>query len=249
MARSRRITAKSYVPPETVSTEQLAPLMAALLGGPAGLFVVNTPNEGQIDNLPRDAMVECMAHVDGLGVRPLAVGPLPPAVHAVVAAHVDRQELIVEAALTGRYELARAALASDPLIRDPQTVGPMFDELVAANARSRETTEAKIAALDQERLDVEIAAVSAQPAPDVLPTKKDGFSIASSTIQQLLDDDAARAILETHFVEVLDHPQLQLASGLTLEAIAVYAPQILTPEKLRRVEVELARLKVGQTKQ
>lgn len=94
------------------------------------------PNQGQIDNLPRDAVVECVAHVDSLGVRPLAVGALSPAVHAIVAPHVDRQELIVEAALTGRHELAQAALASDPLVRDSQTVEPMFEELVATNARS-----------------------------------------------------------------------------------------------------------------
>jgi len=136
MAQVRLRLAESYIPPKAVSAEQLAPLMAALLGGPAGQFVVNVPNQGQIDNLPRDAVVECVAHVDALGVRPLAVGALSPAAHAVVAAHVDRQELIVEAALTGHYELARVALASDPLIRDPQTVEPMFEELVAANARS-----------------------------------------------------------------------------------------------------------------
>ncbi len=130
MAQLRRLNVESFVPPRRVSDEQLAPLMAALLGGPAGLFVVNVPNVGQIDNLARGAVVECVARVDALGVRPLAVGALPPEAHAVVAAHVDRQELIVEAALSGRYELARTALASDPLVRDPQVVGPMFGELV-----------------------------------------------------------------------------------------------------------------------
>ncbi len=38
--------------------------MAALLGGPPGQFVVNVPNKGQIDNLPRDAVVECGAHIE-----------------------------------------------------------------------------------------------------------------------------------------------------------------------------------------
>jgi alpha-galactosidase len=242
MARARRATAENYVPPETVSAEQLAPLMAALLGGPPDLFVVNVPNQGQIDDLPRGAVVECVAHVDALGVRPLAIGPLPPAAHAAVAAHVDRQELIVEAALTGRYELARTALASDPLVRDPQTVEPMFEELVAANARSSEAMEARIAGMDQERLDAEIAAVNAQPVPDAFPAETAGFSVSRSTIRQLLDDDAARAILERHFPEMLDHPQLQMAADMTLEAVAVYAPQILTPEKLQAVDAELARL-------
>jgi len=115
------------------SEEQMAPVMAALSGGPSGRFIVNIPNVGQIDNLPRDAVVECVAQVDDFGVRPLAAGALPYAASAVIAPHVVRQELIVEAALTGRREPALAALATDPLVRDSGTVVPMLDELLSAN--------------------------------------------------------------------------------------------------------------------
>jgi alpha-galactosidase len=115
------------------SDEQLAPVMAALTGGQGGQFVINVPNSGQIDNLPRDAIVECTAVVDALGVRPLAVGALSQPAYAVVAPHVARQELIVEAALTERREPALAALATDPLITDPATVKPMLNELLEAN--------------------------------------------------------------------------------------------------------------------
>jgi len=66
--------------------------------------------------------------------RPLAVGPLPHPAYAAIASHVARQELIVEAALTGRRAPALAALATDPLVHDPTTVAPMLDELLAANA-------------------------------------------------------------------------------------------------------------------
>jgi alpha-galactosidase/6-phospho-beta-glucosidase family protein len=138
MARARRVRIEQFVAgawePLRRSEEQLAPVMAALAGGPTGQFVVNVPNQGQIDNLPREAVVECMAEVGRLGVRPLAVGPLPHAAYAAIAPHVARQELIVEAALTGQREPALAALATDPLVRDPATVEPMLDELLAANA-------------------------------------------------------------------------------------------------------------------
>jgi len=66
-------------------------------------------------------------------VRPLAVGALPHAAYAVIAPHVARQELIVEAALTNQRAPALAALATDPLVRDPATVEPMLDELLEAN--------------------------------------------------------------------------------------------------------------------
>jgi alpha-galactosidase/6-phospho-beta-glucosidase family protein len=51
----------------------------------------------------------------------------------VIAPHVARQELIVEATLTNQRELALAALATDPLVRDPATVESLLDELLEAN--------------------------------------------------------------------------------------------------------------------
>ena len=116
------------------SHEQLAPVMAALVGGPQARCVVNIPNQGQISNLPADVTVECVAEIDALGVRPISVGALPYPVYAVISSHVARQELIVEAALTGKKAPALAALATDPLLRDMETAGPMLDGLLAANA-------------------------------------------------------------------------------------------------------------------
>ena len=138
MARLRRAQIERFVDGQQEkvqrSTEQLASVMAALAGGPAGKFIVNVPNQGKIDNLPREAVVECIAEVSSLGVRPLAVGPLPHTAYAVIAPHVARQELIVEAALTNRREPALAALATDPQVCDPAMVEPMLDDLLEANA-------------------------------------------------------------------------------------------------------------------
>jgi alpha-galactosidase/6-phospho-beta-glucosidase family protein len=132
----RDLPIEATIEPLERSGEQLAGVIAALAGGPAGRFVVNVPNQGQIDNLPRDAVVECMAEIGPLGLRPLAVGALPHPAYAAIAPHVARQELIVEAALTGRRAPAPAALASDPLLRDPADVAPMLDSLLAANAEA-----------------------------------------------------------------------------------------------------------------
>lgn len=136
--RARRAHVEKFVAGEIgalePTEEQLTPVMAALAGGPPGRFIVNVPNRGQIDDLPRDAVVECMARVDALGVHPEATGALAHAAHAIIAPHVARQELIAQAALTGSKSSALAALATDPLVRDPGTVAPMLDELIAANA-------------------------------------------------------------------------------------------------------------------
>jgi alpha-galactosidase/6-phospho-beta-glucosidase family protein len=137
MARVHRASVEAFVEgaPHKLerSDEQLASVMAALVGGPPGRFVVNVPNQGQIENLPCDAVVECIAEIDRLGAHPLACGSLPHAVQDLLAGHVARQELIVEAALSGRREPALSALATDPLVRNPMTVVPMLDELLAAN--------------------------------------------------------------------------------------------------------------------
>jgi alpha-galactosidase/6-phospho-beta-glucosidase family protein len=137
MARVRRASVEAFVKgaPQKLerSDEQLAPVMAALAGGRPGRFVVNVPNQGQIENLPYDAVVECIAEIDALGVHPLACGPVPYVVQDVLAGHIARQELIVEAALTGRREPALSALATDPLVRDPMMVVRMLDELLVAN--------------------------------------------------------------------------------------------------------------------
>ena len=117
----------------TPTNEQVVPVMAALSGGQAGQFIVNIPNVRQIDNLPSEAMVECTAHIDRLGVHPLSVGKLQPPLYEAIAPHAARQELIVEAALTGKPEPVLAALSNDPLLPDPAVAYPLVEDLLAAN--------------------------------------------------------------------------------------------------------------------
>ena len=138
----RRRDLESYVSGESrewvKSEEQLAPLMASLLGGPTGEFVINIPNPGQIPSLPHDVVVECSATVDDKGVHPHSLGEIPSAVKGVIVGHIACQELIVEAALTGERQPALAALATDPLVTDPTSAGPMLDEFMRANAKFME---------------------------------------------------------------------------------------------------------------
>jgi alpha-galactosidase len=137
MARHRRLRHEKFVEGghEDLSPtdEQLTHVMAALSGGPTGQFIVNIPNEGQIDNLPREATVECMAHIDASGVRPLSSGSLPHPAYAVVASHVARQELVVEAALSGQRAPALAALSTDPLVANPAIAESLLNEIWEAN--------------------------------------------------------------------------------------------------------------------
>jgi alpha-galactosidase len=119
--------------PRSQSNEVVAPMIRARITGQRVTDTLNMRNEGQIPNLPLDAVVETLVVIDGAGVQPVAAGPLPPEVLAVVEPHVLRQELTVEAGLAGDREKALAVLASDPLVQDLDSAKPMLDELLEAN--------------------------------------------------------------------------------------------------------------------
>jgi alpha-galactosidase len=86
----------------------------ALLGLGEWVTNVNLPNQGQIANLPLQAVVETNARFSRDEVRPLAAGSLPPGLQPLIAQHVANQELIVEAALTRDKDLAFQAVYHDP---------------------------------------------------------------------------------------------------------------------------------------
>jgi para-nitrobenzyl esterase len=155
---------------------------------------------------------------------------------------VARQELIVEAALTGNVELAKIALATDPLVRDPATVAPMFAELREANAASLAAGEEIIAALDIAAGEIELETVNVEDPVVDTGAPAGGYSVAHSTIQQLLNDKQTRSILETYFPGMLADPRLAMGAGMTLKQVAPFAPQILTEEKLNAIDEELAQL-------
>jgi len=95
---------------------------------------VNLENIGQIPNLPLRAVIETNAYFSRDSVRPLAAGPLPAGVHALVARHVSNQEMIVEAALAGDKDLAFQAVFNDPTTNLPiDDAWQMFNEMLVAS--------------------------------------------------------------------------------------------------------------------
>ena len=111
------------------SHEHADKTIAALAGsGEPLLTPLNLPNRGQIDNVPREAVVETLACVEGNSVHPLAVGAAPDPILRYLMQHIPNQEMIVEAGLTGNRELAVLALANDPAVPSPDIAQKMADE-------------------------------------------------------------------------------------------------------------------------
>lgn len=113
------------------SAEQTSRIIAALSGGPAGRFVVNIPNEGQISNLPHGAVVECTAVIDQFGIHPEFFGDLPPQAHAVTAWHLEEMALTLDAAIEGDRNKALQALRMDPVVTDWEIAEKVLDEMIA----------------------------------------------------------------------------------------------------------------------
>ena len=98
----------------------------------------NVPNTGLIDNLPQDCCVEVPCLVDRNGIQPTKVGSLPPQLAALNRTNINVQELIVEAALSGRTEAVYHAVMMDPLTAAVCTlpqIRSMVDEMLEAQKR------------------------------------------------------------------------------------------------------------------
>ncbi|MBS1253784.1 MAG: Alpha-galactosidase [Anaerolineales bacterium] len=98
----------------------------------------NVPNRDLITNLPDGCCVEVPCLVDGNGVQPTAVGALPAQLAALNRTNINVQEMIVEAALTGKTDAVYHAVALDPLTAAVCTlpeIHAMVDEMLEAQAQ------------------------------------------------------------------------------------------------------------------
>jgi alpha-galactosidase len=78
---------------QTMTGEQIVPIMDALVNNHEGQFQVNVPNRGALEGIPDDVVVEVPAIIDQKGIQPLHVGALPP---KIMLEHILPEWLDVE---------------------------------------------------------------------------------------------------------------------------------------------------------
>lgn len=117
------------------SADQVATVMAALCAGQPDEIMVNLPNEGQIPNLPRDAVVETWGMVSWNGAMPVQSGPVPLPLTGMLQEIVAEEELAVEAALTGDRRKVVQAMHTSPLVSDKDRAPELADLLLNANRK------------------------------------------------------------------------------------------------------------------
>jgi alpha-galactosidase len=78
---------------KTMTGEQIVPIIDALVNDHRGEFQVNVPNNGALQGIPDDVVVEVPAVIDVKGIQPLSVGAMP---RKLVLEHVLPEWLGVE---------------------------------------------------------------------------------------------------------------------------------------------------------
>lgn len=93
-------------------------------------MAVNIPNNGIIDNLPQDLVLECSAYVDKDGAHGVKLGNIPKQIAAILRIEATIQDLCVEAVLKESKELAIACLATDVNCGSFEKGEAIFDDMV-----------------------------------------------------------------------------------------------------------------------
>jgi hypothetical protein len=92
------------------------------------------------------------------------------------------------------------------------------------------------------------AAVVAAPAlaidpPAAAPAAAAKLTTADTTIGDLLDNPAAKAVLEKHLPALVGNAQIEMARSMTLKQIQPMTGDMLSDELLAKVDLDLAAIK------
>ena len=87
-----------------------------------------------------------------------------------------------------------------------------------------------------------VTSVIAQTASTPTPAAAAKYSTSQTTIGALLDDPAARAVVDKYLPSVTHGDQIDMARSMTLKDIQQYAPDVITDQILAQVDAELAKL-------
>jgi alpha-galactosidase len=119
---------------EAMIDHSAADTMGALISGrtlPRPSFIL--PNDGYIDDLPLDSVIEVPGLVEDGVARGVSVGALPEQVAALVRHELAIQDAAVQAAIEGSRDLAMRALLLDPLVTDVQVAERFLDAILDAH--------------------------------------------------------------------------------------------------------------------
>jgi len=117
------------------SSERVVPIIEGIItdSGQEEL-AVNLPNDGLIDDLPKDIVVEVPAVVGAGGVHGVPLGRLPKAFAGLLQNQVAVHHLTAEAVLTRSRKAALHALLVDPVVTSLRAAEQLLDTMLEVQA-------------------------------------------------------------------------------------------------------------------
>ncbi|SFD29742.1 6-phospho-alpha-glucosidase [Clostridium uliginosum] len=96
-------------------------------------FLVIVENNGAVENLSNDAMVEVPAYITNEGPEVVRMGQIPTFYKGLIEQQFATEKLIVDAALEGSYEKAVMALTMSKTVKSALQAKKILDDLIEAN--------------------------------------------------------------------------------------------------------------------
>ena len=115
-------------------SEAAIALIASLSGAEPGYHVIDVQNQGVIDFLPENSVIETCCYVERGCIRrmPLTVSPCDT-LRALLTSVKAYETLTVQAAMTGDRQTALRALACNPITADLDRAQPCLLEMLEQN--------------------------------------------------------------------------------------------------------------------
>lgn len=108
--------------------DMMVGIVGAIANDTRSVYIVNVPNHGALPDIPYDKVVEVTSLVDASGPHPLAMGKMPAKIRGLIQSVAAYEELTVQAALEGSYEIALDALSCHPLVPSRKVAKSILDE-------------------------------------------------------------------------------------------------------------------------
>ena len=96
-------------------------------------FLVMVKNEGAIENLPDDAMVEVPAYLTCKGPEPVRVGKIPTFYKGLIEQQNACEQMLCEAAIEHSYKKALMAFTLNKTVPSAMTAKKILDDMIVAN--------------------------------------------------------------------------------------------------------------------
>lgn len=96
-------------------------------------YIIITKNNGAINNMQDDAMVEVAAELGANGPRPMGVGNIPQFCLGLLVNQVSSEKLLIDAYYENSYQKALQAFTLNRLVNDAKKARKVLDALIEAN--------------------------------------------------------------------------------------------------------------------